>query len=62
LLAEFGTQVPDNVTIRVHDSNANMRYLVLPMRPEGTDGWSEEQLADLVNRDAMIGVTTARKP
>jgi nitrile hydratase alpha subunit len=62
LLAEFGTHVPDDVTIRVHDSNANMRYLVLPMRPEGTDDWSEERLAELVTRDAMIGVTTARKP
>ncbi|MCI2423386.1 nitrile hydratase subunit alpha [Saccharopolyspora sp. K220] len=62
LLAEFGTRVPDDVTIRVHDSNANMRYLVLPMRPEGTESWSEEQLAELVTRDAMIGVTTARKP
>jgi Nitrile hydratase, alpha chain len=62
LLAEFGTHVPDDVTIRVHDSNANMRYLVLPMRPEGTEGWSEEQLAELVTRDAMIGVTRARTP
>jgi nitrile hydratase alpha subunit len=62
LLAEFGTHVPDDVTIRVHDSNANMRYLVLPMRPEGTEGWSEERLAELVTRDAMIGVTTARTP
>lgn len=62
LLAEFGTQVPDDVTIRVHDSNANMRYLVLPMRPEGTEDWNEEDLAELVTRDAMIGVTTAQKP
>ncbi|WIX77266.1 nitrile hydratase subunit alpha [Amycolatopsis carbonis] len=62
LLAEFGTEVPDEVAIRVHDSTANMRYLVLPMRPEGTEGWSEEDLAELVTRDAMIGVTTAREP
>ena len=40
----------------MHDSNANMRYIVLPMRPEGTDGWSQEQLAEIVTRDCMIGV------
>ena len=57
LLAEFGTIVPPEIAIRVHDSNANMRYLVLPMRPEGTEGWSEEELASLVTRDCMIGVT-----
>ena len=57
LLAEFGTIVPEEIAIRVHDSNANMRYLVLPMRPEGTEGWSEEELAWIVTRDCMIGVT-----
>ncbi|WP_156934749.1 nitrile hydratase subunit alpha [Pseudonocardia spinosispora] len=62
LLAEFGTTVPEDVTIRVHDSNANMRYLVLPMRPPGTEDWTEEQLAELATRDTMIGVTTARTP
>ncbi|MEU6845470.1 nitrile hydratase subunit alpha [Streptomyces sp. NPDC046716] len=62
LLAEFGTEVPQDVTIRVHDSNANMRYLVLPMRPAGTDGMSEPELAALVTRDTMIGVTTPRLP
>ncbi|MGW5496662.1 nitrile hydratase subunit alpha [Streptomyces olivaceoviridis] len=62
LLREFGTEVPDGVTIRVHDSNANMRYLVLPMRPAGTEGMSEEELASLVTRDTMIGVTTPRLP
>ena len=56
VLAEFGTFVPENVEIRVHDSNANMRYLIMPMRPEGTAGWSEEQLAEIVTRDTMIGV------
>jgi hypothetical protein len=56
LLAEFGTVIPPGVDIRVHDSNANMRYLVLPMRPEGTDGWSVERLAAIVTRDTMIGV------
>ncbi|WP_331728297.1 nitrile hydratase subunit alpha [Streptomyces sp. NBC_01176] len=62
LLAEFGTDVPQEVTIRVHDSNANMRYLVLPMRPAGTEDMSERELAALVTRDTMIGVTTPRLP
>lgn len=56
VLAEFGTIIPDDVEIRVSDSTAVVRYLVLPRRPEGTEGWSEEQLAALVTRDAMIGV------
>ena len=56
LLAEFGTIIPPEVEIRVHDSNANMRYLVMPMRPADTEGWSEEQLAAIVTRDCMIGV------
>ncbi len=56
LLAEFGTIIPLEVDIRVHDSNANMRYLVLPMRPAGTGGWTEQQLAGIVTRDTMIGV------
>ena len=56
VLAEFGVTLPDDVTIRVHDSTADMRYLVLPMRPAGTEGWDEERLASLVNRDSMIGV------
>ena len=60
LLAEFGTIVPSDVAIRVHDSNANMRYIVLPMRPDETDGWSEERLASIVTRDTMIGVTVPR--
>jgi nitrile hydratase alpha subunit len=62
VLAEFGTSVADDVRIRVHDSNANMRYLVMPMRPAGTDGWTEDQLAALVTRDSMIGVSLARTP
>jgi nitrile hydratase alpha subunit len=62
LLLEFGTVVPDEVAIRVHDSNANMRYLVLPMRPAGTEEMDEEQLAALATRDTMIGVTVARLP
>lgn len=59
VLREFGTELPENVEVRVHDSSADMRYLVMPMRPEGTEGWSEEQLAALVTRDSMIGVTQA---
>jgi nitrile hydratase len=55
VLAEFGVSVPDGVTVRVHDSTADLRYLVLPARPAGTEGWTEEALAGLVTRDAMIG-------
>jgi thiocyanate hydrolase subunit gamma len=56
VLKEFGTILPDSVTLRTHDSNADMRYLVLPERPAGTDGWSQEQLAAIVTRDCMVGV------
>jgi nitrile hydratase alpha subunit len=56
VLAEFGTQIPDNIDLRVHDSTADMRYLVLPMRPDGTERLDEEALAALVTRDSMIGV------
>ena len=62
VLAEFGTTIPDDVEIRVSDSTAMVRYLVLPRRPEGTEGWSEEALAALVTRDAMIGVVPATLP
>ena len=58
VLAEFGTRLSGNVTVRVHDSTADMRYLVLPMRPKGTEGFDEARLAALVTRDSMIGVTT----
>jgi nitrile hydratase len=58
VLAEFGTVIPDDVEIRVSDSTAIVRYLVLPLRPAGTEGWSEEELAALVTRDTMIGVAT----
>jgi nitrile hydratase len=57
VLADFGTEVGDEVEVRVWDSSAEMRYLVLPERPAGTDDLNEEQLAALVERDAMIGVT-----
>ena len=60
VLAEFGLSIADDVVIRVHDSTADMRYLVLPMRPSGTEGWSEERLAGLVNRDSMIGVAVPK--
>lgn len=56
VLQEFGLAVPDNVEVRVHDSTADMRYMVLPMRPEGTEGWTETALAELVTRDCLIGV------
>ena len=57
VLEEFGTKISNDVEVRVHDSAADLRYLVLPMRPKGTDGYSCEQLEDVVNRDSMIGVT-----
>jgi nitrile hydratase len=56
VLAEFGTIIPDDAEIRVSDSTAQVRFLVLPKRPAGTEGLSEEELAGLVTRDAMIGV------
>lgn len=62
VLAEFGTRIDDHVEVRVWDSTAEMRYLVLPRRPEGTDGMSEEALAGLVTRNSMIGVEPARSP
>ena len=57
VMQEFGTIIPDTVTVRVHDSNADMRYLVLPARPEGTEDWSEERLCELITRDCLVGVT-----
>ncbi len=62
VLAEFGLTLPAGQAIRVWDSTAELRYLVIPERPEGTDGLSEEQLADLVSRDAMIGTAIALMP
>ncbi|MFK7965548.1 MAG: nitrile hydratase subunit alpha [Burkholderiaceae bacterium] len=59
LLAEFGTNLPEGSQVRVHDSTADMRYLVLPARPAGTETLSEEALASLVTRDCMIGVAVA---
>ena len=62
VLADFGVQVDDAVTLRVWDSTAEVRYLVVPMRPTGTDGWTQEQLATLVTRDSMIGTGMALPP
>jgi nitrile hydratase subunit alpha len=62
VLKEFGLELPDNVKVQVWDSTAELRYMVLPERPAGTDGWSEDQLAALVTRDAMIGVTKVPAP
>jgi nitrile hydratase subunit alpha len=62
VLQEFGLELDNDVEIRVWDSNAELRYMVLPERPLGTEGMSEEQLAALVTRDAMIGVTKVQVP
>lgn len=62
VLGEFGVALPETTRIRVWDSTAEMRYLVITVRPEGTDGWSEEALADLVTRDSMIGTGLALDP
>lgn len=62
LLKEFGTVIPDNVELRVSDSTAMVRYIVLPERPQGTSSFTEEELASLVTRDAMIGVIKATSP
>lgn len=60
VLREFGLDLRDDTTVRVHDSTADMRYLVLPARPPGTESWSEEQLAAIVTRDCMIGVAVPK--
>jgi len=60
VLKEFGTVLPERVTVRVHDSNADMRYVVIPMRPRGTEGWSEERLTGILTRDTLVGVTVPR--
>lgn len=62
VLAELGLVLPADVSVRVWDSTAETRYLVVPMRPPGTDGWNEEALADLVTRDSMIGAGAVRDP
>ena len=62
VLAEFGVTLPEATSIRVWDSTAEVRYLVIPQRPAGTEGWSEAALAELVTRDSMIGCGLARAP
>lgn len=60
VLAEWGTQIPDDMEIRVVDSTADYRWMVLPMRPAGTEGWSVEKLASIITRDALVGVALPR--
>ncbi len=62
VLREFGLELDDDVEVRVVDSTANIRYLVIPRRPTGTEGMDEEELASLVTRDSMIGVAQSREP
>jgi nitrile hydratase subunit alpha len=62
VLAEFGTELPEDVEIRIWDSTSETRFLVLPERPAGTEGWSEDALATLVTRNSMIGVERAKSP
>ncbi len=62
VLKEFGTTLPDDVEVRVWDSSAEIRYLVIPERPEGTENRSEDELAEIIERDSMIGVTKVSAP
>jgi nitrile hydratase len=62
VLLEWGTELGPDVEVRVHDSSSEVRYLVLPQRPAGTESLSSEELASLVTRDAMVGVTTVTAP
>ena len=62
MLRDFGLELPKDTEIRVWDSTAELRYMVVPMRPPGTDGWSKEKLAELVTRDSMIGTGLAKQP
>ena len=62
VLADFGLTLPETTEINVWDSTAEVRYLVIPVRPAGTEGWSESQLAELVTRDSMVGTGVARNP
>ncbi len=56
VFAQFGLHLPPEVEVRVHDSNQKSRFMVMPMQPEGTEGWTEDRLAAIVTRDTMIGV------
>jgi nitrile hydratase len=60
VLKEFGTVIPEGVSIRVHDSNADMRYVVVPIRPAATEAWSEERLASILTRDTLVGVAVPK--
>jgi nitrile hydratase len=62
VLEEFGVALPVDVSVNVWDSSSDLRYMVLPERPEGTKGWTEEQLASIVSRDCMIGVARPQVP
>ena len=62
VLSDFGVSLPKDTEVRVWDSTAETRFIVLPMRPAGTEGWSEDKLADLVTRDSMIGTGLPLKP
>jgi nitrile hydratase len=62
VLAEFGLTLAPETAVRVWDSTAELRYLVVPMRPAGTDGWTEDQLAELIGRNCMIGVELPTVP
>ena len=62
MIKEFGTELDPNIKIRVWDSTSELRYLVLPMQPVGTENWSEDQLSVLVSRNSMIGVELAKNP
>jgi len=62
VLDEFGVVLADGTEVRVHDSNADLRYIVLPMRPAGTETLSEQQLAELVTRDCLVGTALPRAP
>ena len=62
IMSEFGLELEEDVEVRVVDSNSELRFLVIPRRPPGTEGWSEDELANLVTRDSMIGVSAALSP
>ncbi|MFV0295976.1 MAG: nitrile hydratase subunit alpha [Hyphomicrobiaceae bacterium] len=62
VLQDFGVTLPKTMEVRVHDSTAEIRYLILPRRPEGTEGWTPDQLAELITRDAMIGTALPKAP
>jgi nitrile hydratase len=60
VLSEFGTELPNDMVVRVHDSLADLRYLVVPRRPAGTEHWSRDELAAIITRDCMVGVANPR--